>query len=112
MSKKKKKHTTTKNTVPKVTGFSKILRLQVISGECNGAFTLVTDFPPGKEFDEIYHEWFDHPDTHIWCVESLIVYIKMKQPNRICLTQEHYDKIIEGKGVIPSTREEWLQEQN
>lgn len=104
---KKRKHQTTKNTVknPPVT------RLRVIGVECNGRFDLVTDFYTQKEFDDLFHEWFDHPETRMWCAESLIAYIKAKQPNRICLLQEDYDALTKGQ-VVPATKEEWEAENN
>jgi len=105
---KKKKYRTTKNTVrrPPVT------RLRVIAVECNGRFDLVTDFHTQEEFDKIFHEWFDHPETYMWCVANLITYIKTKQPNRICLLQEDYDELTKGKGVISATKKEWESENN
>lgn len=105
---KRKKHRTTKNTVPK----PPVTRLRVIGVECNGRFNLVTDFFTQKEFDDIFMEWFDHPKTFMWCAGSLIAYIKEKQPNRICLLEEDYKEIIKGEGVIPATQDEWLREQN
>lgn len=88
-----------------------VTRLMVIKGECNGDFELVTDFSTLDEFDRIYREWFDHPETKMWCVESLIIYIKSKQPERICLLKEDYDNISKGK-VIPATKQEWEAENN
>lgn len=104
---KKRKHKTTKNTVTK----PPVTRLRVIGVECNGRFDLVTDFHTQEEFDKIFMEWFDHPDTKMWCAESLIIYIKTKQPKRICLLQEEYDEFIKDK-VIPATKEEWEAENN
>lgn len=104
----KRKHKTTKNTAPK----PPVTRLRVIGVECNGFFSLVTDFFTQKEFDDIFMEWFDHPETKMWNAESLINYIKRKQPKRICLLEEDYKKITKGAGVIPATHEEWLREQN
>jgi hypothetical protein len=109
MSKRRKKnHRTTKNTFAK----PPVTRLRVIRVECNGQFDLVTDFHTQKEFDEIFDEWFNHPHTRMWCAETLIDYVKSKQPNRICLLQEDYDLLIKGKGVIEATQEEWESEQN
>lgn len=105
---KKRKHTTTKNTVHK----SPIKKLRVIGVECNGYFELVTDYSTQKEFDEIFTEWFDNPATFMWNAESLIGYIKLKQPKRICLLQKDYDRLIKGKAVIPATKEEWEAENN
>lgn len=105
---KKRKHKTSKNTFPK----PPVTRLMVIGVECNGRFNLVTDFHSQNEFDKIFMEWFDHPNTFMWNADSLIAYIKVKQPNRICLLEEDYKKIIKGQGVIPATHEEWLREQN
>ena len=104
---KRKKHRTTKNTVAK----PPVTRLRIIGVECNGRFDLVTDFHTQKEFDELFYEWFDHPDTKMWCAESLIAYIKVKQPKRICLLQEDYDLFMKDK-VIPATKEEWERENN
>lgn len=106
--KKKIKHTTTKNTIAK----PPVTRLRVIGVECNGTFSLVTDFKTQEEFDEIFKEWFDNPYTRMWCAESLIAYIKEKQPKRICLLEEDYNRAIKGKGVIPATKEEWESENN
>ncbi|WP_315823027.1 hypothetical protein [Paraflavitalea speifideaquila] len=104
---KKRKHTTTKNTMAK----PPVTKLMILSVECNGRFDLVTDFPTEEAFDKIFREWYDHPDTKMWCAESLIMYIKAKQPKRICLLREDYDKITKGK-VIPATKEEWEAENN
>jgi hypothetical protein len=104
---KKRKHKTTKNTIPK----PPITRLRVIGVECNGYSELVTDFPTQEEFDKIFMEWFDHPATTMWCAESLIAYIKRKQPKRICLLKEDFDAITKGK-FIPATKEEWEAENN
>lgn len=104
---KKRKHTTTKNTIQK----PPVTKLMVIGVECNGYFELVTNFSNQKEFDKIFREWFDHPKTIMWCAESLIAYIKMKQPNRICLLQEDYEAITKGK-FIPATKEEYEAENN
>jgi hypothetical protein len=109
MSKRKrKKHFTTKNTPPK----PMVTRLRVIGVECNGRFDLVTDFHTQEEFDKLFFEWFDHPETKMWCAESLIAYIKNKQPKRICMLQEDYDRITRGKDIIPATKEEWEEENN
>lgn len=106
MSKRKKNHRTTKNTLPQ----PPVTRLRVIGVECNGDFSLVTDFHTQKDFDDIFIEWFDHPTTRIWNSESLIAYIKKNRPNRICLLEEDYYKI--AKSIIPATKEEWESEQN
>jgi hypothetical protein len=108
MGNRKKKHRTTKNTLPK----NPVTRLRVIGVECNGRFNLVTDFHTQKEFNDLFDEWFNHPETRRWCAESLIEYIKKKQPKRICLLEEDYNEIIKGEDVIPATKEEWLSEQN
>lgn len=105
---KKKKHTTTKNTIAK----PPVTRLLVIGVECNGRFDLVTDFHTQQEFDDIFQEWFDHPDTDMWCAESLIAYVKIKQPKRICVLQEDYDRLVKGRGVVAATKEEWERENN
>lgn len=108
--KKRRKNTTTKNTVAK----NPVTRLCVIEGDCNGAFKIVTDFTSEKEqkdFDKIYREWFDHPSTVMWCIESFIVYFKEKYPNRVCVLEEDYKAITKGK-IIPATKEEWDAENN
>lgn len=110
---KKRKHQTTKNTVTK----PPVTKLMVIRVECNGVFDLVTDFKTQDEFDKIFKKWVDHPDTFMWCAESLIAYIKIKHPSRICLLEEDYKTIIkdfdrEGIHVIPATKEEWESENN
>jgi hypothetical protein len=104
----KKKHRTTKNTIKK----PPVTRLRVIRVDCNGLFDLVTDFCTQKEFDDIFQDWFDSPETIMWCAESLISYIKSKQPTRICMLQEDYDKFLKDKVVIPATKEEWEAENN
>lgn len=103
-----KKHRTTKNTFKR----PPVTRLMVIGVVCNGRFDLVTNFHTLKEFDDIFQEWFDHPETFMWCAESLIAYIKLKQPKRICLLQEDYDKMVKGKVIIPATKKEWESENN
>ena len=108
--KKKRKHKTTKNTVAK----PPVTRLAVIEGDCNGKFKIVTDFcsqDDQQKFDKVFHEWFDHPDTRMWCIESFIAYCKEKYPNRICLLYEDYEQITKGKR-IPATEEEWESENN
>lgn len=108
MSKKRKKHFTTKNTIAK----PPVTRLAEYTLDINGAFTLVTDFTDEREFDKVYREWFDHPSTFMWCGASLAAYIKVKFPNRICLLKEDYEAAIKGQGVIPATQEEWESENN
>lgn len=105
---KKKKHRTTKNTVAK----PPVTRLRVIRVECNGRFDLVTDFHTQEEFDRLFFEWFNSPETKMWHAPTLIAYIKAKQPNRICMLQEDYDLLTKGKGVIHATKKEWEQENN
>lgn len=107
---KRRKHTTTKNTIAK----PPVTRLCVIEGDCNGHFKIVTDFTTPKEqeqFDRIYREWFDHPSTKMWCIESFIIYFKGKHPNRVCLLYDDYKAITKGK-VMPATKEEWESENN
>lgn len=107
---KKRKHFTTKNTVAK----PPVTRHSVIEGDCNGPFKIVTDFTTPKElaeFDRIYLEWFDHPTTRMWCIESFIVWFKNKYSNRICVLYEDYERITKGK-VIPATKEEYESENN
>lgn len=108
MSKKKRKHLTTKNTMPK----PPVTRLAEYTLDVNGVFTLVTDITDEKIFDKIYREWFDHPSTFMWCGASLAAYIKEKRPNNLCLLKEDYKKAIKGKGVIPATEQEWIEENN
>ena len=91
-----------------------VTRLAVIEGECNGRFKIVTDLCSQDEqgkFDKIYREWFDHPNTKRWCIESFIIYFKEKYPNRMCLLYDDYKKITKGK-VIHATKEEWELENN
>lgn len=107
---KKRKHTTTKNTVTK----PPVIRHCIIEGECNGHFKIVTDFTTPEElikFDKIYHEWFDHPLTKMWCIESFIVFFKMRYPNRICVLYEDYEAITKGH-VTHATKEEYEAENN
>jgi hypothetical protein len=98
--KRKRNHTTTKNTMAK----PPVTRLAEISGDVNGAFTIVTDYETSKVFDSLYREWFDHPKTFMWCVESLIIYIKHKRPNSICVLKEDFLNITKGK-MIHATNE-------
>jgi hypothetical protein len=105
---KKRKHTTTKNTMRK----PPVTKLALYTLDVNGKFTLVTDITDPKVFDQLYKEWFDHPRTIIWNGESLMRYIKYKLPNGICLFEEDYKKIIKGKNVIPATQQEWEAENN
>ncbi|WP_018629212.1 hypothetical protein [Niabella aurantiaca] len=108
MSKKRKRsHTTTKNTVAK----PPVTRLAEYTMDVNGVFTLVTDITDPKVFDRLYREWFDHPATFMWCGESLAGYIKYKMPNNFCVMKEEYEAITKGK-VIHATREEWEAENN
>lgn len=104
---KKRKHSTTKNTMPK----PPVTRLAEYTLDVNGVFTLVTDIIDEKVFDKIYRQWFDDPATFMWCGESLGAYIKEKMPNCICLLKEDYKKIVKGK-VTPATKEEWESENN
>lgn len=76
---KRKKNKTTKNTFPK----PPITRLAIIEGDCNGPFKIVTDFCSQQDtgaFDKIFRQWFDHPDTFMWCIESFIIFFKEKHP--------------------------------
>lgn len=107
---KKKKHRTTKNTFPK----PPVTRLAIIEGDCNGPFKIATDFCSQQDteaFDKIYRQWFDHPDTFMWCIESFIIFFKAKYPNRMCVLYSDYIRITKGK-VTPSTKEEWELENN
>lgn len=88
-----------------------VTRIRIIAVECNGYFELATDFNTQEEFDKIFFEWFDNPNTKMWCASSLIAYIKNKQPQRICLLREDYENITKGK-VIPATKEEYDAENN
>jgi hypothetical protein len=106
--KKKRKHKTTKNTMPK----PPVTRLAEYTLDINGVFTLVTDITDTKIFDKVYRQWFDDPSTFMWCGESLAAYIKHKFPNSVCLLKEDYLKAIKGQGVIAATKEEWERENN
>lgn len=91
-----------------------VTRLYVIEGDCNGKFKIVTDFTTEKEqseFHRLYLEWFDHPKTFIWNIESFIIYFKIKFPNRICVLEKDYKEITQGK-AIKATKEEWEAENN
>lgn len=110
MSRKKRKHTTTKNTVAK----PPVTRLAIIEGECNGKFKIVTDFCSQDEtekFDKIFREWFDHPNTVRWCIESFIAYFKEKHPNRMLVLYDDFKNITKDK-FIPATKQEWESENN
>jgi hypothetical protein len=104
---KKRKHLTTKNAIPK----PPVTKLAKYTLNVNGVFTIVTDITDEKVFDKHYREWFDHPDTFMWCGESLVMYLKIKFPFKICLLKEDFDKIVKNK-FIPATKEEWESENN
>jgi hypothetical protein len=89
-----------------------VTRLAEYTLDINGLFTLVTDITDEKLFDKLFWEWYYHPKTVMWCGESLAAYIKEKYPENICLLKEDYLKIIDGKGVIDATKEEWEAENN
>ncbi len=107
---KKRKHTTTKNTVAR----PPVTRLAEISGECNGNFTVVTDFTKANEldlFDKIFRKWFDHPQTRMWNIQSFIHWFQINYPDRMCVLKEDFDRAVKGK-KIPATKEEWEAENN
>lgn len=105
---KKRKHKTTKNTVAK----QPITRFRIIRVEMsNGSFNLTTDFKTQEDFDKAFMEWYDSPLTKIWNKYSLIDFIKTKEPNRICVLEEDFNKITKGI-MIPATKEEWEAENN
>jgi hypothetical protein len=106
--KKRRKHTTTKNTMSKPT----VTRHAVIEGDCNGHFKIATDLTDDGTFDKIYMEWFDSPDTRIWNIESFIVYFSKKFPKNFCILYDEYKAIAKDKGVIPATKQEWESENN
>jgi len=106
-SRKRKNHRTTKNTIVK----PPVTRLAEYTLDVNGEFTLVTDITDTNTFDKLYKQWFDAPETYMWCGESLCAYIKEKRPNNICLLKQDYEIITKGK-VIHATKEEWEAENN
>lgn len=108
MSRKKRKHTTTKNTRPK----PPVTRLAEYTLDVNGRFTIVTDITDTKVFDKVYREWFDHPATFMWCGESLVSYIKCNFPDKICMLKEEFEILSKKHGVITATKEEWEAENN
>jgi hypothetical protein len=108
--KRKRKHQTTKNTVPK----APVMRHCVIEGDCNGPFKIVNDYCSPKEqeeFDRLYREWFDSPSTFMWCIESFIIWFKERHPKRLCMLYSDYERLTKGK-IIPATKEEWESENN
>lgn len=106
---KRKKHITTKNTMPK----PPVTRLAEYTADINGIFTLVTDITDEKVFDQLYRQWFDDPATFKWCGKSLADYIKEKRPNNFCFLKEDFKKIVaENGGYTPATKEEWEAENN
>ena len=108
MSKRKRTHRTTKNTMPK----PPVSRFRIIRVEMsNGSFNLATDFATQSEFDKVFMEWYDSSLTKIWDKHSLIDFIKTKNPNRICLLEEDFNRITKDK-MIPATKEEWESENN
>ena len=88
-----------------------VTKLAEYTLDVNGVFTLVTDITDEKVFDKLYREWFDHPDTFMWCGESLAGYIKQKRPNNFCLLKDDFKKIV-GNNFTPATKEEWESENN
>lgn len=103
MSNKKRKHRTTKNTMPK----SPVHRFNNFQLDINGPVSIVTEISE-CDFDRLYREWWDHPDTFMWCGESLVGYLNKKQPEKLCLLKEDYDRL----GPITATKEEWEAENN
>jgi hypothetical protein len=104
---KKRKHTTTKNTVAK----PPVTKLMEFSSDCNGPFTIVTDITAPFVFEGLYKEWFDHPSTFMWCAESFILYVKNKYTKSICVLKEDFKQITKGD-FTPATKEEWEAENN
>jgi len=102
MSKRKRNHRTTKNTVPK----PPVMRFNNFQMDINGPVSIVTEISEA-DFDSLYREWWDHPDTTMWCGESLCAFLNERRPGKICLLKEDYDKL-----AIPATKEEWEAENN
>jgi hypothetical protein len=86
-----------------------VTRLCVIEGDCNGKFKIVVE--DEKLFEKTYHEWYDHPSTTMWCIESYIAYFKQKYPNKMCVTYDAFESVTKGK-FIPATKAEWEAENN
>jgi hypothetical protein len=107
---RKRKHQTTKNTIAK----PPVTRMCIVEGDCNGPFKIIHDFTGEKEleqFDKIYRQWYDSPDTKVWHILSFLVWFKERYPNRMCLLYSDYERMTKGK-VIPATKEEWERENN
>jgi hypothetical protein len=107
MTKRKRTHKTTKNTMAK----PPVSKLLEFSTDCNGPFTIVTDIVKEGKFEKLYKEWYDHPATTMWCAESFIMYVKRIHPNCICVLKEDFKAITKGK-FIPATKEEYEAENN
>ena len=105
---KRRKHTTTKNSFPK----SPVTRFVKYTNNVNGVFTVVTDITDTIEFNKLFIEWYSHPSTFEWCGASFVAYIKNKFPKRVCVLEEHYDAFIKSKGLKHATKEEYEAENN
>lgn len=105
---RKRNYKTTKNTMPK----PPVSRFRIIRVEMsNSSFNLATDFKTQEEFNKVLMEWYDSPKTKIWDKYSLMSFIKAKDPNRICVLEEDFNRLTKGK-IIPATKEEWERENN
>jgi hypothetical protein len=101
-NKKRRKHTTTKNTIAK----PPVHRMNNFQVDINGQVSIVTDISE-EVFARLYREWFDHPATFIWNGASLCGYLQANQPGKFCMLKAVYDKL-----VIPATKEELEAENN
>lgn len=89
-----------------------VSRIRIIRVEMsNGSFNLATDFKTQDEFDKVFMEWYDSPMTKVWDKYNLIAFVKTKEPNRICVLEEDFNRITKDK-TIPATKEEWEAENN
>ncbi len=93
---------------------NRVTRLNKI--ECrltNGVtFTIVNDFDMDATpnlFDAAYQSWIARTDK--FTANSFVKYVKAKEPNRIFLKLEDFEKITKGK-MVAATKEEWEQENN
>lgn len=76
------------------------------------SFTIVHDFPNMSginSFDSAYQNWMSRTDDYT--AESFIAYVKSKEPHRVFVTLEQFEKITKGKSE-PATKEDFLQENN
>lgn len=77
------------------------------------SFTIVHDFKEmnGRfnSFDAAFQSWLNR--TEVYTADSFVEYVKGKEPERVFLTLEDYEKITEGKSE-DATKEDFETENN